>query len=86
MSADTLVLAIISALVAGEAKAVEAMLLALTQIDASRAAEIFEAMQRGSRARDARETAKAVQCAHENTHMRGWTQVCDACGRGREIS
>lgn len=28
----------------------------------------------------------AVECAHERTHMRGWTQVCDDCGKGREVS
>jgi hypothetical protein len=24
-------------------------------------------------------------CAHENTHMNGWKQVCDDCGLGRDI-
>jgi hypothetical protein len=24
-------------------------------------------------------------CLHRSTHMRGWTQVCDDCGLGREI-
>ena len=24
-------------------------------------------------------------CEHKNTHMRGWTQVCDDCGQGRRI-
>lgn len=24
-------------------------------------------------------------CKHENTHMAGFTQVCDDCGQGREI-
>jgi hypothetical protein len=25
------------------------------------------------------------ECDHANTHMRGWTHVCDDCGQGREI-
>jgi len=33
----------------------------------------------------ARALGRKAQCKHENTHMRGWTQVCDDCGQGREI-
>lgn len=25
------------------------------------------------------------RCEHKNTHMRGWTQVCDDCGQGRTL-
>lgn len=33
----------------------------------------------------ARALGRNAPCRHENTHMRGWTQVCDDCGQGREI-
>ena len=33
----------------------------------------------------ARALGRKAPCRHENTHMRGWTQVCDDCGQGRDI-
>ena len=33
----------------------------------------------------AHESMHPVECKHEHTHMRGFTQVCDDCGQGRQI-
>jgi hypothetical protein len=84
VSADQLVMAIVSALVAGDVEAVEALLLALSRLDASRAAQVLEAMKLGSRARSvrqARETAEAVEVERAELRAaaaaRGTTSVMD---------
>lgn len=51
MSANYIVLGIISAIVAGNAEAVDDMLRVLAKLDARKASDIFDAMGRGLAAR-----------------------------------